>query len=159
MKSDLPYMMPTETHFIDTMKRLNIKLSDKVVCYETGSMGLFSYRVAWMFEAMGHPNVHVLNGGFLKWRDEGKPLESTDDKAQESQFAYKLNHDAVLGYDSVKQHADSEGNRNFTLIDARMPEQYSAGHIPGSINIPAGKFMADTTAKTLKTAAERQQVF
>lgn len=64
MKSNLPYMMPTEAHFIDTMKRLNIKLTDKVVCYETGGMGLFSYRVAWMFEAMGHKDVHVLNGGF-----------------------------------------------------------------------------------------------
>lgn len=59
----------------------------------------------------------------------------------------------------MKEFADNEGARNFTLIDARMPDAFNAGHVPGAINIPAGKFMANTDLKTLKTPAERQQVF
>ena len=62
--TDLPFMMPSEKQFIDTMKRLNVKLSDKVVCYDTGAMQLFGYRAAWMFQCMGHPDVQVLDGGF-----------------------------------------------------------------------------------------------
>ena len=29
--------MPSEKQFIDAMKRLNVKLSDTVVCYDTGA--------------------------------------------------------------------------------------------------------------------------
>mmetsp|Transcript_32499 Transcript_32499/g.49728 ORF Transcript_32499/g.49728 Transcript_32499/m.49728 type:complete len:145 (+) Transcript_32499:2-436(+) len=75
--SNLPFMLPSEKLFSDTMKRLNIKKTDKVVLYDTGSMQFFGYRAAWMFEAMGHPNTFVLNGGFAKWVKENKPIEST----------------------------------------------------------------------------------
>jgi len=30
-----------------------------------------------------------------------------------------------------------EGKRTVVLIDARLPDEYQAGHIPGAINIPA----------------------
>mmetsp|Transcript_11050 Transcript_11050/g.18478 ORF Transcript_11050/g.18478 Transcript_11050/m.18478 type:complete len:127 (+) Transcript_11050:35-415(+) len=63
-KSDLPFMMPDEKFFIDTMKRLGVKLTDKVICYDSGAMQLFGYRAAWMFQCMGHPDVKVLDGGF-----------------------------------------------------------------------------------------------
>ena len=46
------------------MKKLGIRLCDKVVCYDTGSMQFFGYRAVWMFHAMGHNNVCVLDGGF-----------------------------------------------------------------------------------------------
>ena len=57
MKSGLPFMMPSEKYFIDIMKRLNIKKTDHVVCYEAGGMQFFGFRAAWMLQAMGHPNV------------------------------------------------------------------------------------------------------
>lgn len=33
--------------------------------------------------------------------------------------------------------------RNIALIDVRMPEEYQAGHIPGAINMPAERILAD----------------
>ena len=94
-KTDLMQMMPNEKQFIDSMKRLNIKLSDAVVCYDTGSMGFFGYRAAWMLQTMGHPNVRVLNGGFPKWTAEGRPCEATDENVKEEDFAYKLNPEKI----------------------------------------------------------------
>ena len=38
LKTDLPFMMPTEQQFCDQMKRINIRQTDTVVCYETGGM-------------------------------------------------------------------------------------------------------------------------
>jgi rhodanese-related sulfurtransferase len=35
------------------------------------------------------------------------------------------------------------GKGNVALIDVRMPEEYQAGHIPGAINIPAERILAD----------------
>jgi len=36
-----------------------------------------------------------------------------------------------------------KGKKNVALIDVRMPEEYQAGHIPGSINIPADRMRSD----------------
>ena len=55
--SNLPYMMPTKVHFIDTLKRLDVRKSDKVVCYDTHFRNVYGFRVAWMFDSMGHPDV------------------------------------------------------------------------------------------------------
>ena len=35
------------------------------------------------------------------------------------------------------------GKKNVMLIDVRMPEEYQAAHIPGAINIPADRMLAD----------------
>jgi thiosulfate/3-mercaptopyruvate sulfurtransferase len=60
------------------MKKLGIRLCDKVVCYDTGAMQFFGYRAVWMFHAMGHNNVCVLDGGFQKWKNEKLPIETSD---------------------------------------------------------------------------------
>ena len=79
------------------MKRLNVRTTDKVVCYDTGSMGFFSYRVAWMMHCMGHNNVSVLNGGFQKWVKEGKPCESAD--THDDGFNYKMDPEKIKNFD------------------------------------------------------------
>jgi rhodanese-related sulfurtransferase len=43
--------------------------------------------------------------------------------------------------DAVK--ARMHGKHPAVLIDARMPDEYQAGHIPGAINIPAEKMKAE----------------
>ena len=48
-RTDLPYMMPDEKLFIDTMKRLNVRLSHRVICYDTADQQFWGYRAAWMF--------------------------------------------------------------------------------------------------------------
>ena len=83
-------MLPDEKLFSDQMKALNIKLSDRVICYETSDRQFYGYRVAWMLETMGHPNVRVLDGGFSKWVLENKPCQSTDTNAQKEDFKYNL---------------------------------------------------------------------
>ena len=45
-------MLPDEKLFSDRMKVLNIKLTDRIICYDTGDMQFFGYRAAWMFQAM-----------------------------------------------------------------------------------------------------------
>ena len=120
-KTNLPFMLPPESEFKDAMKRLNIKLTDQVVCYENGGLGLFAYRVAWMFQVMGHPNVKVLAGGFSKWTNEKRPVEATNANATNDDFAYKLNPDKIKLFDQMKQFNDDEAARTFTLIDARAP--------------------------------------
>ena len=92
-------MMPSEEEFINGMKRLNIKLTDTVICYDGGPMNLFGFRAAWMFNTMGHPSVYVLDGGFAAWVKEGKEVESSDASASAGNFAYKLNPAKIVSFE------------------------------------------------------------
>ena len=74
------------------MKALKIKLSDRVVLYNQGS-NVQACRVYWMFKTYGHPNVSILNGGFKKWAEEKRPVESHADDANEDDYAYTFNGD------------------------------------------------------------------
>ena len=77
------------------MKRLGIRKSDRVVCYESGAMQFFGYRFAWMLQVMGHNNVAVLEGGLPKWEKEGLPVESSPGHGTQEDFAYSLDPNKI----------------------------------------------------------------
>lgn len=56
-------------------------------------------------------------------------------KLQEEYFRRKLAAECQL-YDAVKKV--KEGKGDFVLLDARDPDSYNAGHIPGAKNVPTG---------------------
>jgi thiosulfate/3-mercaptopyruvate sulfurtransferase len=100
-KSPYPMTMPQPDYFIRFMRRLNIKLSDEVVCYDTGNRNVFGHRVAWMFMCMGKNNVKVLDGGFAKWTAEGLPIETTPDVGEDTDYAYKWNENVYASFEQV----------------------------------------------------------
>lgn len=151
-------MMPEEKFFIDAMKRLDVKCTDHVICYDTGAMQFFGYRAAWMFQAMNHKNVQVLDGGFPKWIGEGKPIEATDAHATVDDFCYSLQSDKIKMLVTMQQYDKEPAERSFQLIDARGPAQFDAGNIGGSVNIPFGE-LVDGESKTLKSQDERRAVY
>lgn len=156
LSSSLPFMMPSEKQFIDTMKRLDVGLQHQVVCYDTGAMGFFSYRAAWMLQAMGHQNVSVLNGGFTKWTKEGKPVHQGDQNVSADAYAYKLNPDLIKLYDQINSFATNEAERTYQLLDVRGPPDFEKGTITGAVNFPVGKIINMET-KELKSADEVRQ--
>lgn len=124
MTTDLPYMMPTEEDFVATMKRLNVRLGDKVVCYDASPMQLWGYRVSWMLSAMGHPDASVLDGGFAKWQSENKPCESTNPNADAAEFGYKLNPDKIKTLEQMQAFESDEAGRTFQVVDSRPGEPF-----------------------------------
>lgn len=154
-----PLMMPSEEQFIDTMVKLNIQLTDHVVCYDTGAMQLFGYRAAWMLQAMGHPNVSVLDGGWPKWTAEGRPVDAIFNygDANNGNFGYKLNKDKIKLLEQMKAFAKNEADRTYHLLDVRTPEQFDAGHIEGAQNFPTSLVL--NADKTMKPADVRRAAF
>ena len=123
MGSDLPFMMPTEKHFTDTMRLLNVRMTDRVICYDSDAMQLFGYRAAWMFQAMGHKNVQVLNGGLPKWIKEGRKTDSESDAVINNDgFDYKLNENKIYYLKSIQAFHSDETERTYQLLDARGPD-------------------------------------
>jgi len=116
--------MPSDKDFVDRMKKLNVKLTDRVICYDTGAMQFFGYRAAWMFQAMGHANVQVLDGGFAKWSKEGRECsEECNDAAGDGDgFDYKLNQDRIKHLENMQAFHGNEGERSYQLLDVRAPD-------------------------------------
>lgn len=150
-----PHMLPPPEMFSSRVRRLGLGNGNKIVCYD-GS-GLFSAaRAWWMFKTMGHRDVAVLDGGFPKWRSEGKPVEDLPARPRERHFIARPNNALVRSIDDVKVVCE---NGSCQIIDARSAERFAgvapepregmrAGHIPGSTNVPYSAVLkADGTFK------------
>lgn len=67
---------------------------------------------------------------------------AADPVTAQRHFASKLS----LETDASDVHADSQnGVKGFLLLDARSPDGFAAGHIPGAVNLHHRKMDANTT--------------
>jgi thiosulfate/3-mercaptopyruvate sulfurtransferase len=164
-RSPLPHMLPTADKFASRVKKMGIGDGMQVIAYD--SEGLYSAaRVWWMFRAMGHTDVRVLNGGLKKWKAEGRPLEDGEPRRRsERHFTATLNAELVRDVGDIRGLIASKAAQ---IVDARaagrfegtLPEPRKglrSGHIPGSRNVPFASLLeADGT---LKPATELEAIF
>ena len=69
-----PLMIPTLLLFKRYMKRLDIRKTDTIICYD--QIGIYSSpRVWFLFNIFGASNVYVLNGGLPKWKEKYPSLD------------------------------------------------------------------------------------
>lgn len=126
--------LPERGAFVAWLGRQGLQASDQVVCYDGGN-GSMAARLWWMLRWAGHASVAVLDGGFAKWRAEGRPVTQDVPSFPETRYpvqpalASAVNVDDVAGFPG--------------LIDARAPARFRgeqepidpvAGHIPGAQN-------------------------
>jgi len=154
--SSFPNTLPNKTQFETESRKLGICENSKIVVFD--SLGIYSSpRVWWLFQAMGHEDVFVLNGGLPAWMLKGYPT------ATEVNKQYKLgDFKATFQNKYIKSYQDILDNLNtkkFTIVDARSEGRFNgttkeprrhlkSGHIPNSINIPYGEVLTDGKFKT-----------
>lgn len=164
ISSPLPHMLPTETLFRAAMESLGIGRQMKIVVYDT--QGLFSApRVWWTLRAFGAVDVAILDGGFPKWRAEGRPTESGEAPYLPARFDATLDRDWVASIDEVAAHL---ADRRAQVLDARAGERFRGevpepragvrpGHIPGSRNLPVSEVVKNghlADPETIRKAVE-----
>ena len=71
--------IPKLEDFNKYVHQLNIRKSDKIICYDNFGIGT-SPRIWWTFKHLGAQNVFVLNGGLPKWKALDLPIEHGDEK-------------------------------------------------------------------------------
>ena len=126
----------------------------------------------WVFKLFGVDNLRVMDGGRLRWADEGRPLETAVPKVAEGNITVKDRDDARIRAfrDQVTAHVQA----NKALVDVRSPEEYRGerlhmpeypnegalrgGHIPGAKSIPWGRAINPET-HTFRPAAELRTIY
>jgi thiosulfate/3-mercaptopyruvate sulfurtransferase len=152
-------MLAPAPKFADRMGRLGLGGDDMIVAYD--GAGLYSSpRAWWMLRAMGHRNVFVLDGGLLKWRREGRPVENLLVRPLGRDFIPHPDRTIVRDLSQMMENlktraaqvVDARGAARFTAAEPEPRAGVRGGHIPGSINIPYTQFAnADGTLKDAKT--------
>jgi thiosulfate/3-mercaptopyruvate sulfurtransferase len=162
--TDLPHMLPQPGAFSAAAGALGIGQDDTVVVYD-GS-GIFSApRVWWTLRAMGHKNVKVLDGGFPKWKGEGRAVETGPATPRPKSFAATLQPTMVRDFQSVvgivkdktAQMVDARSASRFTGAEAEPRTGVRSGHMPGAANVHFRSLIA--TDGTLKPREQLRAAF
>ncbi|PZQ97886.1 MAG: 3-mercaptopyruvate sulfurtransferase [Cereibacter sphaeroides] len=142
-RSALPHMAPPPEKFISRLRAMGVGDGHQVVIYDTA--GIFSAaRVWWTFRLMGKTDVAVLDGGFPKWRAEGRPIEDMPPVIRDRHMTVQRQAGLVKDVTQVA-HASKLGEAE--IVDARSAPRFRgevaeprpglrSGHIPGAKNVP-----------------------
>ena len=160
----LPHMLPSADAFAKAVGALGIGNGDSVVVYD-GS-GIFSApRVWWMFKAMGHDDVKVLDGGFPKWKREARAVEDGPASPTSKTFEASLRPAIMRSFDDVMaivkdrsaQIADARSPGRFTGSEAEPRAGVRGGHMPGARNVHFRTLLNEDG--TFKQQAELRELF
>ena len=158
------FMLPSSLQFAEAMSALGVGHDTLVVSY-SGANHWWATRMWWMLRVFGHERAAVLNGGFQKWRKEGRPVASGAAKsfARTNFQARPARREMVATRDEVLA---AIGAADTCTINALRPEQHTGtggvyygrrGHIKGSVNLAAVATVDDNNV--YKSAAELRRMF
>ncbi len=149
--TDLPHNLPSPEVFTAASRCLGINSKSKIVVYDHHGIYV-SPRVWWMFRAMGHGRVSVLDGGLPKWISAGFDTDTKRPSVeQDGDFEARLNSELVcdaawvlanLANPSAKL-VDARSRGRFCGVEPEPRQGLHGGHIPGSLNLPFDLVLRD----------------
>jgi thiosulfate/3-mercaptopyruvate sulfurtransferase len=126
----------------------------------------------WVFKLFGVENLKVLDGGRLRWAEEGRPLVTDVPTYPEGNIKVRERDDSRIR--AFRSQVELHVQRSGKLVDVRSPEEYRGerlhmpeypnegalrgGHIPGAKSIPWGRAITAET-HTFKPAAELRTLY
>ena len=126
----------------------------------------------WAFKLFGVENLKVLDGGRLRWAEEGRELVTDVARYPEGNIKVRERNDS--GIRAFRAQVELHVQRNGKLVDVRSPEEYRGerlhmpeypnegalrgGHIPGAKSIPWGRAITAET-HTFKPASELRTIY
>ncbi len=153
----------TREQFEDLCERLGIDNDTTVVFYGDKSNWFACYAL-WLFEYYGHTNLKIMNGGRVKWEQEGRPMNREVPAYPRTEYTARPRNDSIRAF---RDDVFDQIKASRPLVDVRSPKEYTGelihmpnypqegatrgGHIPGAVNIPWSQAVneTDSTFKTL----------
>jgi thiosulfate/3-mercaptopyruvate sulfurtransferase len=158
--TSLPHMMPSPDFFTDQVQKLGINQDSFIVVYD--NVGIYaSPRAWWMFRAMGHEQVAVLNGGLPAWMQAGYPTTNKlkEKPGQHGNFISMPQAGMFVNSDKVMKALQDE---SFSVMDARSEGRFKGlepepregmkrGHMPNAVNLPFTTVLENGMIKSKST--------
>jgi thiosulfate/3-mercaptopyruvate sulfurtransferase len=167
---------PVRRDFVDKpgfeklMSRWGIANDTTVIFYGDRNNWYACYSF-WLFKYYGHENAKIMNGGRLKWVDEGRELTREVPQVRATQYSAKEPDASVRAF--RRDVEDALGASDTVLVDVRSPQEYKgevlhmigypqegaqrAGHVPGAKSIPWGT--AANENGTFKSPDELKEIY
>ena len=160
----VPLMAPGAAEFAAVMGRLGIGNRSRVVLY-SGQNAYWATRVWWLLRVFGFDNAAVLNGGWQKWRREGRPAEAGPAKPRRpTRFVVRARPELMATKPEVLA---ATGDPAALTINALPEDQHNfssgvhygrPGHIAGSVNVPSAD-LVDPGTNEFRPPAELRRRF
>ncbi len=161
-----PHMLPSEAEFGRAMTELGVGQDDRIVVYDNSPLRTAA-RGWFMLRHFGAEQVAILDGGFQKWRSEGRAVESGEVVPRQARFDAQAGEGEVVTKEQLLAGTgmpilDARGKARFEGSEADPRPNVGTGHIPGSKNLPfASLYREDGTLKSddeLRAAFDQVQV-
>lgn len=155
-ESKAPKAVPTREQFAARMGELGIVPSSRIVLYDNSAIR--SAARAWfILDHYGEGKVAILDGGFAKWRDEGREISQRIVEYAPRHRQPPIAHREVVSKNAILSQLASSDR---LIVDARDARRFRGevedhvhglpgGHIPGARNLPFTQiFNADGTYRS-----------
>ncbi|RRB03843.1 sulfurtransferase [Larkinella rosea] len=160
----LPHTMPSAEAFAKEAQKLGINSDSLIIVYD--NIGLYSSaRPWWMFRAMGHPNVAVLDGGLPAWIKAGYEVEPAHSESVEpGNFAANYQPERINDAQDVLAALNDPDQ---VVFDARSRERFlgevpepraglRGGHMPNAVSLP---FMSIQEGNKMLPQPELERIY
>jgi thiosulfate/3-mercaptopyruvate sulfurtransferase len=152
INTDLPHMLTDIKSWEKIMGDMGIENKDEIVVYDNSDV-ISSCRFWYNLIYFGHnPKlVHVLDGGFKKWKKENKITNNKEVIIRTSVYLCKENTELVK---NKKQIDENINTKEFNVVDARSKERFEgkvaeprkglrSGSIKNSFCLPFSELIND----------------
>ena len=152
INTDLPHMLTDINSWKKIMEDMGIENKDEIVIYDNSDV-ISSCRCWYNLIYFGHDPklVHVLDGGFKKWKKENKITDNQKVITKNSIYSCEENIELVKNKKQIDENIDKN---NFNVIDARSRERFDgkvaeprkglrSGSIKNSFCLPFGELIND----------------
>jgi two-component system, NtrC family, sensor kinase len=159
----VPLMAPSPSQFASVMGRLGVENGCRVILYSAQN-AYWATRVWWLFRVFGCDNAALLNGGWQRWRREGRPIE-TGPARQPPPARFNISELRPLMASKADVLA-AIADPAVCIINALPEDQFlftsgvhygRPGHITGSLNVPSENLLHSETNEFLPAAELRRR--
>lgn len=148
----VPGMLIPAADFAARMAQAGLDSTKAVVLYDD-NWGMAAARVFWALIRFGFSNAAVLNGGWDRWQEQGRPQTATKPVVAPTTFPLKPADDTLAEHSWLRQQSNRE---DLVIIDTRTAKEYAQGHLPNAINwdwmnaVPVGAWELMRDAEELR---------
>jgi thiosulfate/3-mercaptopyruvate sulfurtransferase len=145
--------------------------NDTTVVFYGDKSNWFACYAFWLFQYYGYKKTRIMNGGRLKWEQEGRPMTKEVPSYPQTSYRAQDPDPKIRAYRAdVLEHVQAKK----PLVDVRSPKEYSGellhmpnypqegatrgGHIPGAASIPWSQAVREADS-TFKPVEELRQLY